>query len=87
MVDHEFLGKFPILHTFLTRSLDDGGKPRKLATLFVFVEDGLWKGCLHERQNSLSLWGAGESFIGVLDCLEGRLAGGRAEWRRDRRTK
>jgi len=83
-VDEDFLGEYPILHTFLCQTVGDDSKPRHTSVLTLFVEDAVWKGVLHERQAQLCLWASGDSHRAVLRCMEDRLASGQAEWRKDR---
>lgn len=83
-MDEDFLGEYPVLHTFLTAVKGDDGSPRNTSVLTMFVEDGIWKGVLHERHASLCLWSSGDSWRKVLQHMEERLASGAAEWRKDR---
>jgi len=83
-VDERLADELPILHAFLTAEVGDDGEPRNPSTLTVFVEDGLWKAVLHERQLNLNLFMTADGFHAVLAGLEARLASGRAEWRKDR---
>lgn len=72
----------PALMEYLTLTAWDDAKPRKTATLLLFVEEGQWKGCLNDRDAGRSLWVTGGSVEGVVATLEARLASGGGEWRR-----
>jgi len=76
--------EWPILHAFLTSEVGDDGAARVPSTLTVFVEDGLWKAVLHERQVQLNLFMTAKGFYELLAGLEARLASGEAEWRKER---
>jgi hypothetical protein len=85
--DAEFAAACPLLHLFLTAIVDDDGKPRKTSTLMIFSEDLRFRAVLHERQHGLSLWRDSDSVKGCLDGLEAALGSGRAEWRRDAKSR
>jgi len=85
--DSDFAGSYPFLHTFLTAVVDDDGKARRTATLMLFAEDCRFRAVLHERQHGLSLWRDAEEVKACLDGLEAALASGRAEWRRDAKSR
>jgi len=53
----------------------------------LFAEDERFRAVLHERQHGLSLWRDSETVKGCLDGLEAALASGRAEWRKDAKSK
>lgn len=86
-VDGDFAERFPILHEFITATADDAGAPRKTATVMLFSEDGRFRAVLHERQHGLSLWRDAESVQGCFEGLEAALASGRAEWRKDAKSR
>jgi hypothetical protein len=72
----------PALHEMLTVTDLGDGKVRQVSTLTIFVEDGLWKGCLNERDQGLTLWSSGDSVEGTLHSLEERLMAPKVDWRR-----
>lgn len=83
-LDERLADECPVLHAFLTQAVTDSGEDRRTSVLTIFTEEGKWKGVLHERQESLNLFMTADSFMGVCQGLEGRLAAGDAEWRKDR---
>lgn len=85
--DSDFLERFPVLHEFITATSDDAGAARKTATLMLFSEDGRFRAVLHERQHGLSLWRDADSVQGCFEGLETALASGRAEWRKDAKSR
>lgn len=83
--DADLSGSCPTLHEFLTLSSLSDGKPRSTSTLLVFVEGGLWKAVLNERDAELALWATSETFQGLLAELESRLSAPVVDWRPGRR--
>jgi len=82
--DERLADECPILHAFISSEVGDDGAARSPSTLTVFVEDGMWKAVLHERQMQLNLFMTARGFYDLLAGLEGRLASGEAEWRKER---
>lgn len=72
----------PTLLEYLRDEQYADGTPRERATLTVFVEGGLCKVCLNDRQEGATAWASAGSLEDVLSLLEDRLAKGSAEWRR-----
>lgn len=56
-------------------------RPRQVATLLIFCEDGQWKTCLGERDTKRSLWGSGNTVEQALECLETLLQREVTPWR------
>jgi hypothetical protein len=82
--DTELQATRPALHEFLTRQLDDDGNPRETATLLIFCQEGMFKGCLNDRATAGHLWAAGTLLSELLDVLEERLRDPKAEWRQSK---
>lgn len=81
-VDPSMCKKWPSLYELMTVVDMGDGKIRKPSSLLIFSEDGLWKGCLTERDLEISLWASAPGFLGVPDALEERLGQETIEWRR-----
>lgn len=79
--DEKFQAEYPALWEFLTLAKGDDGKPRKTATLTIFVADGCFKTSLNDRQEACSCFGSGDSFDEALSVLEASIVDGLAEWR------
>lgn len=79
--DGEFAKEYPALFDHLSSVAWDNGDPRVTSTLFIFVEDGLWKGLLNERESEGKFWLSGATFKGLLEGMEARLKEGTAEFR------
>lgn len=73
--------KAPTLLAMLQDTKYDDGSARQTSTLLIFVEAGMVKGCLNDREIGQTLWATGDSLEGLLTGLEARLAKGTGEWR------
>lgn len=72
----------PAVHEFLTVAVMPSGEVRQTSTLSVFVDDGIFKVCLHERDMECTLWASGDGLEEALEVLEERLTAPVVEWRR-----
>lgn len=68
-------------HALMTERLNHDGKPRQVCTLLIFADEGMWKGCLSERDHGLVLWATGDSVPDMLVNLEERLNADTVDWR------
>lgn len=76
--------KHPALYEYMTSVTYPDGGQRKTSTLLLFWEDGIWKGCLKDRDAGRSLWVTAGSPQEVLSDLEATLQSDVAEWRKDK---
>lgn len=74
----------PAIWEYLTLDVDDEGQERVTSMLCVFVESGVVKIALQDRQEGQSLWVASASLVEALAALEARLQAGDGEWRQSR---
>jgi hypothetical protein len=65
----------------------DDGTPRKTATLLLFTDAGVLKGCLRDRETEETAWVSGDSLESLLDALEVGLQEGRLDWRKEGKRK
>ncbi len=79
--DSDLIALAPAVHEFLTASKDEDLRPRKTSTLTFFSEAGLFKVCLNEREQGLTLWATSDTFEGCLVALESILAAPVVPWR------
>jgi len=79
--DREFCERFPSLADFLHLAAWPDGDRRETGTMLVFVEDGLWKACLNDRDGDCYAFLSAESFEGLLSSADGGLGGNSVEWR------
>lgn len=76
-----FATGYPTIWEYLTIRMYESGEERKTSTLLAFVEDGVWKACLNDRDQQRSLWVTGGSHAGALAALEALLEAGGGVWR------
>ncbi len=79
--DENLAKRCPFLFALMTELLDDADKARQPCSVVIFAEDGLWKGCLSEKNLDMNLWASADSLVGVLEALELRLNADVIEWR------
>lgn len=72
---------FPGLLEMLTLPTMPDGRVREGSTLLVFAADGLFKGCLNDRDNGLVAWASAGTVQEVLEALERGLQADTLEWR------
>lgn len=72
---------FPALVEFLTLSVWEDGTPRALGTLTLFVQDGLWKVCLNDKDASRIAFVSGKTPDDALGSAEANLASAALDWR------
>lgn len=84
--DQDLCERFPTLYDYLTATVYDGpdGGPRQVCTLLVFCADGVFKGCLRDRDEGICLWAAGRTLGDLLRVFEDDLANDTGVWRLDR---
>lgn len=80
--DAWFAKEFPALLEYLTVGELPGGETRQLSSLTLFVEQGIWKLCLAEKDAEVNLFGSGDSVELALANLEERLKAPNVDWRR-----
>lgn len=79
--DTEWAKLYPAITEYMTLIIDDDKKPRQPSTLYIFAEGGVWKACLGDRDNDLSLWASGETIAELLESLEALLEADSPPWR------
>jgi hypothetical protein len=79
--DEVLAKKCPFLFALMTELQGDDDKPRQPCSVVIFAEDGLWKGCLSEKNLDMNLWASSDCLVGVLEALEARLNADVIEWR------
>lgn len=73
---------FPNLYDHLTATTYDEGGNRLTSTVLVFVDNGVLKICLNDRDNCRSAFFTAVDLMGCLMAAERALADGTADWRR-----
>lgn len=72
----------PALHEYLTVTVLPSGETRQCSTVTIFVEGGLFKACLTEKDADALLFASGPGLEECLDNLEERLTAPAVDWRR-----
>jgi hypothetical protein len=71
----------PVLWEYLTADQYDDGSRRTPSSLLVFVESGVVKVCLNDREVDRTLWASGGSLEDALAALDLKAGDGSADWR------
>lgn len=80
--DKHAMDHYPCLVEFLSDDQWDDGTSRTPGSLTLFIEDGIWKACLNDRDASASMYVTGDNAVACMKSLETRLNGGTAaDWR------
>lgn len=77
------MSRYPVVSAFLSLETGAGTDSRADATVLLFRSDGWWKLCLNDRAEGRSVWSQGGTLEAALGDMEGRLASGTAEWKKD----
>lgn len=75
------LSKCPGITEYLSKSLYEDGKPRQTSTLTVFIEGGMVKVALNDRDVERSSYMSGEGLEDALRSLEKHLVEEKVDWR------
>lgn len=75
------LDAVPGLREMLVETRFPDGSPRLTSTLLLFVEDGIVKVCLHDRDQGQTAWASGVSVGDCLEALEGGLQADTLSWK------
>jgi len=75
---------WPVLVEFLNLQKFVDGSPRLTGTLLVFVQDGMLKAMLKDREEGLIGFKSYDSLDGLLDALENDLRDDLVDWRKER---
>jgi hypothetical protein len=76
--------QYPAIAEELTLAEWAPNENRVTSTLLLFVEDGLWKACLHDRDSAKSCFVTGVSWSDLLAHVEQGLRDADLEWRNKR---
>lgn len=79
--DEAFTKKYPTLAEFLTRVLWEPGQPREKGSVFVFIEDGMVKACVNDKDSLQVAFVSSVTFAGLWDAIEKGLAKDSLDWR------
>jgi hypothetical protein len=74
--------KLPLLNEFFREGAYEDGAKRARPTLLLFIEDGMWKARLLDRDNDEAAWLSANTLIELLERFEGGLGMEGLEWRK-----
>jgi hypothetical protein len=69
-----------LMEMLLSQTYPDGSR-RVPSTLLLFVDGGMVKACLNDRDQGLAAWSSGDSVTTCLQAMEKALVGDTLEWR------
>lgn len=79
--DDWLIANCPLLIDYLTNVKYDDGSVRELSTLNIFIQDGLFKVAVNDRDAEASLYASGETLQLALAAAESRLNANVPDWR------
>lgn len=79
--DDDLIVAYPCLWEHMAVQRYPDGSPRVLSTVTLFVDGGLVKACLNDRDQGLTAWASGNGLRAVLRALEAGLANDNLDWR------
>ena len=82
MPDDEFAAQYPTVTEYLSTVKYDDGSPRSPSALSLFLEDGMCKLALNDKDCKRSLYVASDTFVGALALMESALAAPNPPWRK-----
>lgn len=74
-------GVEPTTHEFLCLERWPDGSSRRTGTLLLFVDQGMLKACVTDRDGGLVAFVSGNTLPGLLDALERGLSADTLDWR------
>ncbi len=78
---------YPLVVKFLTLTVYGNGERRVPGSITMFVDGGLLKACLNDKDADLSAFVSGGGLAGLLDAMERGLGEDRLDWRAPRKSK
>jgi hypothetical protein len=76
--------RWPTLFAFLSQMRWEDDTARVPGSMLTFVQDGMFKGMLRDKNDGTCLWVASRTLEGLFDAVEGSLCDPGADWRVDR---
>jgi len=80
--DLQWSEEYPTVYSYLTERMYADNKPRVTSTLLMFVEDGIFRLCINDRDNLRSAFVTAPSVAEALATLEAKLLEESLDWRR-----
>lgn len=82
LADDAFAQAYPTLSSFLTETEWEDGSTREAASVTLFIDDGLFKLALNDRDGERTAYVAKSMFKACWEALEKGLVGGSLDWRK-----
>jgi len=79
--DADFTKSYPTLAAYLTQTKYVTGEHRVTSTILIFIENGVLRLCLNDRDNNRSVFFTGETVEACLISAENAILAGTADWR------
>lgn len=79
--DQRFRESYPTIVEYLTTLKYDDGSSRVPSALSLFIDDGVLKAALNDKDCKRSLYASGDTLEDVLDALEAALSSAEPAWR------
>lgn len=79
--DRGLESEFPTLYEYLTSRNWADGSARLTTTLLIFVDNGVLRVCVNDRDNNRSAFVTATTLAAALASIETRLCGETMEWR------
>lgn len=79
--DPQWQSTYPALHDFMTSDRWDKNTVRKTTTLFLFVDGGLLKACINDRDREETAFVSARTFKELFQAIEEGLQGDTLDWR------
>jgi len=79
--DVQWAEEYPTLLSYLSERTYSDNKPRVTSTLLIFVDDGILRICINDRDNNRSAFVTAATFSEALASLESRLLEESLDWR------
>ena len=81
LAEDKVLSKYPALLSYLADTTYDDGAARETSAFSLFLDDGVWKGALNDKDLRRSLYVTGLTFTEVLIALDKQCQAPNADWR------
>lgn len=85
--DELMASRYPTVWSYLSDAVYEDGSSRQTSSLVVFVEDGLVKVCLSDRDQERSAFAAGSCLLDALEAINVGLETNAIQWRRQRQQR
>lgn len=79
--DAHFAKSYPAVAEYLTAIAYPDGQQRATAAIYLFFEGGRFRASLNDRDQELVVWADSDTFVGLLEALEGLVSDSKCPWR------